>query len=53
MTNSKTAETVERTLTSQTKLYYDVIAATSRPRLCLSLCTVMARANGTRCAKQR
>lgn len=29
MTNSKTAETVERTLTAQTKLYYDVIAAPS------------------------
>ncbi len=31
MTNSKTAEAVERTLTSQTKLYYDVIAAASQP----------------------
>jgi predicted esterase len=31
MTNTKTAETIERTLTAQIKLYYDVIAATSRP----------------------
>ena len=31
MTNSKTAETVERTLTAQTKLYYDVIGAMPRP----------------------
>jgi phospholipase/carboxylesterase len=31
MTNSKTAETLERTLTARTKLYYDVVAATSRP----------------------
>jgi len=31
MTNSKTAEAVERALTSQTKLYYDVIAVTSQP----------------------
>ena len=32
MTNRKTAESTERTLNAQTKLYYDVIAATSRPQ---------------------
>ena len=31
MTNSKTAETLERTLTSQIKLYYDVIPSEARP----------------------
>lgn len=31
MTNSQTAGPIERTLTAQTNLYYDVIAATSRP----------------------
>ena len=31
MTNRETAETIERKLNAQTKLYYDVIAATSRP----------------------
>ena len=31
MTNKDTAETIERTLTAQIKLYYDVIASDSRP----------------------
>ena len=42
MTNSKTAETVERTLTSQTKLYYDV-----------NRCDVATRATANRFARIR